>query len=181
MFGATDIVKSSDKEKYRYCDYGIAFDGKGEWSFGNDFTKNVIVFGDDNSSSSHTENLKNDFLISGEWPTFGINGRFDTSEKKIDINFSKAKTKFSLGLHLNSVNSYLFVNGKEIYKFWANNGNVSFPPRFCLGSISNEFDHVDSKEVFFKGNVYDFSVDNSAIDESNILSIHKYLMVKNNI
>ena len=82
---------------------------------------------------------------------------------------------------MNSVNSYLFVNGKGIYKFWANNGNVSFPPRFCLGSISNEFDHVDSKEVFFKGNVYDFSVDNSAIDESNILSIHKYLMVKNNI
>ena len=32
-----------------------------------------------------------------------------------------------------------------------------------------------------KGNVYDFSVDYNAIDKSDILNIHKYLMVKNNI
>ena len=76
-------------------------------------------------------------------PAFGINGRFAASEKKIDINFSKAKTKFCLSLHYNNDNSYLFVNGKEIYKFKANNGNVNFPSRFCLGSISNEFDYVD--------------------------------------
>ena len=31
LFSATSIVKSSDKEKYLYR--GIAFDGKGEWSF----------------------------------------------------------------------------------------------------------------------------------------------------
>ena len=36
--------------------YGIAFDGKGMWSFGNDFTRNVIIFGVDNSSSSHADN-----------------------------------------------------------------------------------------------------------------------------
>ena len=34
---------------------------KDEWSFGNDLAKNVIIFGFDNSSSSHTDNLKNDF------------------------------------------------------------------------------------------------------------------------
>ena len=44
LFGATNIVKNSDKEKYVDNVYGIAFDGKGEWSFGNDSAKNVIIF-----------------------------------------------------------------------------------------------------------------------------------------
>ena len=35
LFGGTNIVKINDKEKYVYSGYGIAFDGKGEWSFGN--------------------------------------------------------------------------------------------------------------------------------------------------
>ena len=30
FFGATNIVKNSDKEKHVYSDYGIAFDGKSE-------------------------------------------------------------------------------------------------------------------------------------------------------
>ena len=84
-------------------------------------------------------------------------------------------------MHYISENSYLFVNGKEIYKFKANNGNVNFPSRFFLGSISNEFGHVDSEDEFFKGNVYDFLVDYTAIDKSNILNNHKYLMIENNI
>ena len=29
LFGATNIVKNSDKSKYVYSGYGIAFDGKG--------------------------------------------------------------------------------------------------------------------------------------------------------
>ena len=142
--------------------------------------KNFIIFGVNNNSSSHTDNLKSDFLILGEGPTFGINGKFGASEKKIDISFSKAKTKFFLSLH-HSDNSYLFVNGKEIYKFKADNGNFNFPSRFCLGSTSNDFDRDDLKEVSFKGNVYDFSVDYDAIDKSDILNIHKYLMIKNSI
>ena len=32
LFGATDIVKNTDKEKYVYSGYEIVFDGKGEWS-----------------------------------------------------------------------------------------------------------------------------------------------------
>ena len=46
-----------------YSSYGIAFDGKGEWSFGNDTAKNVIIFEVDKSSPSHTGNLKNVFLL----------------------------------------------------------------------------------------------------------------------
>ena len=159
----------------------MPFNGNGSWSFSDDFAGNVVIFRVDNSSSFDTDNLKNAFLILGEEDTFGINGGFGAPEKKISINFAKAKTKFCLSLHYNADNSYLFVNGKEIYKFKASNTNNNFPSRFCLGSISNEFDSNDLNEISFKGNVYDFSVDYSAIDKSNILNIHKYLMIKNNI
>ena len=45
----TNIVKDNIKKKYVNSGYGIAFDGKGSWSFNNDFAKNVIIFGVDNS------------------------------------------------------------------------------------------------------------------------------------
>ena len=79
-----------------------------------------------------------------------------------------------MSLHYNSDNSYLFINGKE-------KKNVNFPYQFCLASISNKFDNVNSKEVSLKGNVYDFSVDYDCIDKSNILNTKKYLMIKNDI
>ena len=108
MFGATNIVKNSDKENYVYRWYGIAFDGKDEWSFGNYSARNVIILGVNNSSSSHYDNRKNNFLILGEVPR--INGTFESPEKKFYINFSKANTKFCLRSHYNHNNSYLFVN-----------------------------------------------------------------------
>ena len=43
-----------------------------------------------------------------------IYGRVGAAEKKINIDFSKAKTKNDLSLHHNYDNSYLFVNGAEI-------------------------------------------------------------------
>ena len=86
LFGATNIVKNSDKEKYVYCGYRITFDSAGSWSFDNDFARNVIIFGVDNSSSSHSENRTNNFLILGEGPTYGVNGSFGSPEKKFNIN-----------------------------------------------------------------------------------------------
>ena len=41
----------------------------------------------------------------GEGPTFGINGKFGSSEKKLCINFTKANTKVCLSLHYNTDNS----------------------------------------------------------------------------
>ena len=70
-------------------------------------------------------------------------------KKKININYSKAKKKFFLSLHYNNDNIYLFVNGREIYKFKTSNKN-NFPLQFCLGSISNKFDYFDANEMFFK-------------------------------
>ena len=129
LFGATSIVKNSDKENYVCCGYGITFNSRDCWSFDNDNARNVIIFGVDNSSSSHVDNRKNNFLMLGLGPTFRINGSFGLSEKKISINFTGATTKFCSSLHYNADNSYLFVNGKEIFKFKADNKNVSFPTR----------------------------------------------------
>ena len=105
FFRATNIVKNSDKSKYVYGRYGIAFDGLGSWSLG--------FFGVDNeSSSSHTDNRKNNFLILGEAHTDDINDSIGAAEKNFSINFSKPKTKCCLSLHYNHDNSYLFVKGK---------------------------------------------------------------------
>ena len=117
----------------------------------------------------------------GESLTYSINGSFGSSEKKHSINFSKANTKLCLSFHCNADNSYLFVNGKYIFKFKADNKNVNFPTQFCLGSITNGFSATDSKEVSWNENVYDFSVNYISIDKSVILNIHKYLMNTNNI
>ena len=42
--------------------------------------------------------------------------------------------------------------------------------------ISKKLVVIDSKEVFLKGNVCDFSVYYNSIDISDILNIHNYLM-----
>ena len=82
-------------------------------------------------------------------------------------------TNFCLGLHYNADNSYLFVNGKEIYKFKADNKNVNFPTQFSLESMPNRFSVTESREAFLSGVVY-------SIDKSDTLNI-KYLMIKNKI
>ena len=113
-------MKNKDKEKYVYSGYGIPFDSASSWSFDNDIARNVIIFDVDNSSSSHADNCKNNFLMLGEDPNLGINGRFGSPEKKFCVNFSKANTKFCLSLHYKADNSYLFLNGKEAFEFKAN-------------------------------------------------------------
>ena len=84
LIGATNTIKNSHKEKYVYSCCGLAFDGKGEWSFGNDYARNVLIFGVDNSPSSRSENHKNNFSILGEDPTLRSYGRFESSEKTFE-------------------------------------------------------------------------------------------------
>ena len=86
-----------------------------------------------------------------------------------------------MNLHYYGDNSYLVNNGKEIFKFEADNKNINFPIQFCLVSKSNRFGAAESRKVSLNGNMYNFSVDFNAIDKSDILNIHIYLMVKNNI
>ena len=61
LLGATNAAENSDKSKLVYSGYEIAFDGKGEWNFGNYSAGNDLMFGVDKSSSSHAHNHKNDF------------------------------------------------------------------------------------------------------------------------
>ena len=73
----------------------------------------------------------------GGGPTFRINRVIGSPEKKLNINFNKTNTKFCLSLYCNGDNSYLFVNGKEIIKFKADNKNINFQTQFYVGSVSN--------------------------------------------
>ena len=55
------LVKNAIKRKLIWNFEGIAFDGEGLWSFGNDFAKIAVIFAVDNSSSSNKQKL---FLLS---------------------------------------------------------------------------------------------------------------------
>ena len=50
-----------------------------------------------------------------------------------------------------------------------------------LGNIWNKLGAIDCKEIYLKKNAYDFSVVYNSVDKSNILNIHKYLMIKNSV
>ena len=94
------------------------------------------------------------------------------------INFTMTKNKFCLNLHWNGANSYLFVNGTEIYKSKAKDSEIVASP-LCLGNISKDWSVDNMKTTGFNGYVYDFSVDYDATDVDDILDIQKYLMKKN--
>ena len=96
------------------------------------------------------------------------------------INFTVTKNRFCLSLRYNGANSYLLVNGTEIYKFKAKDSEIVATP-LSLGNISKEWSLDNMKKAWFNGYVYDFSVDYDATDVDDILDIHKYLMKKNNI
>ena len=100
--------------------------------------------------------------------------------KIYSLNFTVTKKKFYLSVHYNRANSYLFVNGIEIYKFKAKESEISVGP-ICLGNISKDWSVDNMKRTGFTGYVYDFSVDYDATDVDDIKDIHKYLMKKNNM
>ena len=79
------------------------------------------------SSSAHIDNKKKGVLVLGKGPTQGLKHAL-TSEKTYSINFTVTKKKFCLSLHYNEANSYLFVNGTEIYKFRAKNSEIVATP-----------------------------------------------------
>ena len=55
-FPLKKLVRNAIKIKFTLIGRGIAFDGEGSWSFDDDSARNVVIFGVDDSSSSHTEN-----------------------------------------------------------------------------------------------------------------------------
>ena len=131
------------------------------------------------SSSAHIDNKKKDILVLGKGPSQGLK-HILTAEKMHSINFSVTNKKICLSLHYNGANSYLFVNGTEIYKFKAKDSEILVGP-ICLGNISKDWSVDNMKRAGFTGYVYDFSVDYDPTAVDNIKNIHKYLMRKNNI
>ena len=95
LFGTIKFTRNVDISKFTYNCWGIAFDGKGYWSFENDPARNVIIFGDDNSSSFHLDNPQNNFLVLGKKPTEGINGSVGAAEKKLVLTLVEQIQNFA--------------------------------------------------------------------------------------
>ena len=62
------------------------------------------------------------------------------------ISFTLTKKKFCLNLHYYGANSYLFVNGTEIYKFKAKDSEIVASP-LCLGNISKDWSTDNMEKV----------------------------------
>ena len=82
-----------------------------------------------NNSSSRDDNCRNNFLVLDEGSVSVLMEAL-VQQRKILVLLS--------------------VNGKEIFKFKANNKNVNFITQFSLRSISNGFSATKSRENFFK-------------------------------
>ena len=161
--------------KNGYSGYGIGFDRKGSFSFsGGGFGQNMLIFGVDISSSVHIDNKEKNI-----GPTQGLEHTL-TAEKMYSLNFTVTNKMFCLYLHYNGANSYLFVNGTEIYKFKAKDSEIVASP-LCLGNISKDWSVDNMKKTGFTGYVYDFNVDYNATDVDDTEDIHKYFVKKNNI
>ena len=123
------------------------------------------------SSYSHTDNKKKDILVIRKGPTKGLEHTL-TAEKMYSINLTVARKKFCLSLHYSGANSYVFVNGTEIYKFKVKDSEI-VPSPLCLGNISKDWS-IDNmkKKTGFTDYVYDFSIDYNVTDVDDIKDIH---------
>ena len=121
------------------------------------------------SFSALIDNKKKDILVLGIRPTQGLE-HTQTAEKMYSINCTVTKKKFCLSLRYNGANSYLFVNGAEIYKFKAKDSEIVATPLW-LGNISKDWSADDMKKTGFNGYVNDFSVDYDATDVDDIKDI----------
>ena len=67
LFGAVELTKNNDPDKYEYSGYSVGFDSCSQfsWEDGNS-RKNIIIFGVDNSCSVHIDNRNEIILVLGE-------------------------------------------------------------------------------------------------------------------
>ena len=89
--------------------------------------------------------IRKNTLVLGKGPTQGLEHTL-TAEKTYSINFTVTKNKFCLSLHYNGANSYLLVNGTEIYKFKAKDSEIVATP-LCLGNISKDWSVDNMKKL----------------------------------
>ena len=131
-------MKNAEPDKYSYSEYGIRFDSRSLFIIPNfDWDKNVIIFGVDNSSSTHTNNRKKYIFVFGEGPMQGLVDSTITTEAKYSINLYKIKKEI-LSLHYNGSNSFFCANEVKIYKFKAKDSEIKLYP-LLLETISKDF------------------------------------------
>ena len=94
LFGSIKTTNNTDPYKYKYSSCGIVFDYRSEFLFTDGSVgKNVIIFGNDMSSSVSIYNKNKDILILGERPTQGLDDTTLTAEAKYPINFTQTYHK----------------------------------------------------------------------------------------
>ena len=182
LFGAMQITKNADTSKYKYKGYGICFYEGGSFSKGNiSNSKNVLIFGVDESSLVHANNKANNIYVMGDLFVQGINDTTLYAEKINSQNFTQPSKKFILSLHYNGNDSYLFVNGKQELKFKAKTSHL-VKEKLCIGNISDKWSKSESEKTGLYGNIYDFVVDYEAIiGVKAMYDMRRYLMTKHNI
>ena len=100
------------------------------------------------SFSIHFDNVKKDTLVLGWGPTQGLEHTL-TAEKMYSIDFTEKNKNFCLSLHYSGTNTYLFVNGTEIYEFKAKDSEIVASP-LCLGSICKDWSTDNMKKQVLK-------------------------------
>ena len=136
------------------------------------------MFGADLGNSRHATNKTQSALILGHGLIHKINGTSIYAEKMYLPNFTLDNKTFCLSLHYNDDN--LFVNSKEVTKFKAKNSEL-IKYHMCLEGLLKDYYTNSRKGTELYGNIYDFSVDYSAVTNDEMLDIRKYLMKKSNI
>ena len=188
LFGAMQITKNADINKYDYKGYGICFDGRKEFAHVrkrgtfNDTTmaRNVIIFGVDMTFSKHANNKRNNIYVMGKDYVQRINDTTLYAEKIYYRNFTNLN-KFVLSLHYNGNNSYLYVNGTQELKFKAKTDQL-VKEKLCLGNLNDQRTTSESEKTGLHGKVYDFVVDYEQIaGTTKILDMHRYLINKHTI
>ena len=118
LFGGVKLTKNADPDNYVYSGYGIEFDTKIEYSLPDDSEGKIfITFGADISALLHVDNKGKDILIIGKGITQGLNNTTLVAETLYSTNFTRSGIKFSLSLHYNGTNHFLFINATKIYQF----------------------------------------------------------------
>ena len=154
LFGGVKITKNAtDTSKHKFEGYGICFDEGGTFSKGGiNNGRNVLIFGVHENSLVHANNKANNIYVMG------------------DLSY----------LIDNSDNSYLFVKGKRELKFKAKDDQL-VKEILCLGNISDDWTAANAQKTRLWGEIYDFAVDYTSTNISDIYNINRYLMKKHNI
>ena len=174
---------TTDPDKHIYSGNSLGFDSTGGFIHPQGGkARNIIMFGADISNSVHTTNQTQNILILGHGLTQKVNNTTIYAEKMYSPNLSAENKTFCLSLHYNGDSSCLFGNGKDVTKFKAKDFKDK-ANQLALGSISTSASlsssNIEDSKLY--GNVYDFSIDYSAISNDKVHDIHGYLMRKNSI